>query len=353
MARSILVLMKSVEEEVQRFARTNEKIAGQTNLLALNATIEAARAGMAGKGFAVVASEVKNLAKQAGDNSKSFRQSVLARIQQGLAITDDLVINIEGTRLVDMGQILVQLIVRNLYERTADCRWWATDDAFYKCLENQNEATIQHATKRLGAINQFYTVYLNLVLADTNGKIIAIARPDLFPAIPGSNIGSTKWFKEAMRHSSGEQYAVDDIYNCTMHANKPAAVYAATVRRGGEKNGEVLGVLGVYFDWGEQSRAIVQDEPTLSADEKTRTRVMLLDHNLRVIASSDGEGLLHSFDLNTQGNNKGSYINQDGIIVAFAKTIGYQEYDGLGWYGVVIQKPISNEEIAKKLNLQY
>jgi hypothetical protein len=40
MARSILVLMKSVEEEVQRFARTNEKIAGQTNLLALNATIE-------------------------------------------------------------------------------------------------------------------------------------------------------------------------------------------------------------------------------------------------------------------------------------------------------------------------
>ncbi len=25
-------------------------------------------------------------------------------------------------------------------------------------------------------------------------------------------------------------------------------------------------------------------------------------------------------------------------IIAFAKTIGYQEYDGLGWYAVILQK---------------
>lgn len=351
MARSILVLMRSVEEEVQRFAKTNEKIAGQTNLLALNATIEAARAGMAGKGFAVVASEVKNLAKQAGDNSKSFRQSVLARIQQGLQITGELVENIEGTRLIDMGQILVQLIVRNLFERTADCRWWATDDAFYKCLENTNDETSQHATKRLGQINQFYTVYLNLVLADKSGKIVAVSRPDLFPSTRGANISNTKWFRDAMKHKTGEQYAVDEIYNCPMHANKPVAVYSATVRRGGESRGEILGVLGVYFDWGEQSRAIVQDEPTLSDEEKTRTRVLLLDANMRVIAASDGQGLLSNLDLQTNGETKGSYINQDGNVVAFAKTIGYEEYDGLGWYGVIIQTPLSNEDIAKELKL--
>lgn len=352
MPRSILVLMKKVEEEVQRFARTNEKIAGQTNLLALNATIEAARAGVAGKGFAVVASEVKNLAKQAADNSKGFRQAVLARIQQGLNITDDLVNNIEGTRLIDMGQILVQLIVRNLYERTADCRWWATDDAFYKCLEAPNEVSISHAIKRLGMINRFYTVYLNLVLADTSGRVIAVSRPDLFPAILGSNVSNTKWFKQAVQHMSGDQYSVDDIYNCGMHDNKPVAVYAASVRRGGELNGETLGVLGVYFDWGEQSRAIVQDEPTLNSDEKSRTRVMLLDAAQRVIASSDGQGLLQSFDLQTAGQTKGSYHDQNGNVIAFAKTIGYQEYDGLGWYGVIVQEPLSNQDIEKSLNLK-
>ena len=36
-------------------------------------------------------------------------------------------------------------------------------------------------------------------------------------------------------------------------------------------------------------------------------------------------------------------------IVAFAKTLGYEEYDGLGWYGVIIQKPVSRDEIEKKL----
>ena len=351
MPRSILVLMKNVEEEVQRFARTNEKIAGQTNLLALNATIEAARAGEAGKGFAVVASEVKNLAKQAADNSKGFRKAVLSRIQQGLNITDELVSNIEGTRLIDMSQILVQLIVRNLYERTADCRWWATDEAFYKCLENPTNDAIDHAIKRLGVINRFYTVYLNLLLTDKTGKVIASSRPEFSSAI-GANVANTKWFRNAAGHASGDQYSVDDIYNCSLHNNKPVAVYGASVRRGGELNGEVLGVLGVYFDWGDQSRAIVQDEPTLTPEEKNNTRVMLLDNNFRVIASSDNQGLLDGFDLKTSGQTKGSYFDEGGNVVAFAKTIGYQEYDGLGWYGVIVQKPTSKEEIEKNLKLK-
>jgi hypothetical protein len=352
MPRSILVLMKNVEEEVQRFARTNEKIAGQTNLLALNATIEAARAGEAGKSFAIVASEVKNLARQAADNSTSFRHAVLSRIQQVLTITDELVNSIEGIRLVELYQILVQLIVRNLYERTADCRWWATDEAFYKCLENPSEAAAAHATARLGVINRFYTVYLNLLLTDRMGKIIATSRPDMFSAPMGSNVGNTKWFRQAANHASGDLYSVDDIYNCDMHNNKPVAVYGASVRRGGELNGEVLGVLGVYFDWGDQSRAIVQDEPTLSPEEKSRTRVMLLDNNFRVIAASDNDGLLQPFDLKTSGNTKGSYIDPNGNVVAFAKTIGYQEYDGLGWYGVIVQKPVSNEQIERSLKLK-
>ncbi len=68
---------------MQKFAKTNETIAGQTNLLALNATIEAARAGEYGKGIRqIVAQEVKSLALQAASNSKELRTTVLARIAQ-------------------------------------------------------------------------------------------------------------------------------------------------------------------------------------------------------------------------------------------------------------------------------
>ncbi|SDO04688.1 hypothetical protein SAMN05216328_15026 [Ensifer sp. YR511] len=35
--------------------------------------------------------------------------------------------------------------------------------------------------------------------------------------------------------------------------------------------------------------------------------------------------------------SSGSYVSNDHL-VAFARTQGYQEYDGLGWYGVVVKR---------------
>lgn len=339
----INTIIKTIQEEIQKFARTNETIASHTNLLALNATIEAARAGEYGKGFAVVASEVKSLATQAASNSKEFRTTVLGKIRTK---TDELAHQFqekELSRLSEMSLTLVQLIVRNLFERTADVRWWATDDAFYRCLENPSDDTARHAQKRLNIINRFYTVYNNLVLADRAGKVIAVSNPDRFSRMVGADVSNNYWFSAAMATASGDDYRVDDIYNEPLMQNQPVAVYSTAVRRGGELTGDALGVLGVFFDWGEQARSIVQDEPSLSANEWTRTRVMLLDSKHRVIASSDGQGVFAPFALQHNGLKKGHYIDTDGSIVAFARTIGYQEYDGLGWYGVIVQKPDMQE----------
>ncbi|CUS37670.1 Methyl-accepting chemotaxis sensory transducer (fragment) [Candidatus Nitrospira nitrosa] len=69
-----------------------------------------------------------------------------------------------------------------------------------------------------------------------------------------------------------------------------------------------------------------------------RSRVMLPDNNLWVIASSDDKGLLQPFMLEHKGQSKGYYMNIDWEVVALAKTIGYRESDGLGWYAVRVQK---------------
>lgn len=245
----------------------------------------------------------------------------------------------EYQRLSEMSQALIQLIVRNLFERTADVRWWATDEAFYRCLEKINEENIQHAIKRLGIINRFYTIYLNLALVNPQGKVIAVSKPNDFMHSLGADVSSTRWFRQTMQTHSGDQYVVDDIYNDPIHQGKPVAVYAAGVRRGGEMQGELLGVLGVFFDWGEQARSIVKDEPTLAPEEWDRSRVMLLDGQQRIIAASDNMGLFSHFPLRTEGKTKGHYYDEAGTLIAFAKTLGYQEYDGLGWYGVIAQKP--------------
>ena len=336
---SIAQIINDIQTKVEKFALVNEKIASQTNLLALNATIEAARAGESGRGFAVVAGEVKNLADQAARNSKELRTDILSQIRAQTTVLQGQFDEKEYGRLAEMAQTLVQLIVRNLYERTADVRWWATDDALFRALESLDEERIAYATERLGLINRFYSVYLNLVLTDEKGTVIACSNPSRFRQLQGANVSKTNWFKKAITTNSGDDYVVDEIYADPLHENKLVAVYATAVRTGGQVHGRTLGTLGVYFDWDEQSRVIVEDEASLSPEEKRRTRVLLLDQHLRIIAASDKNGLLTPFRLSTMNGHKGHYRDEHNHLVAYARTLGYQEYDGLGWYGVVIQAP--------------
>ena len=115
-------------------------------------------------------------------------------------------------------------------------------------------------------------------------------------------------------------------------------MYAAAVRKGGKIDGKIVGVLGVIFDWEDQAKTIVQTEPSLSEDEWKRSRVLLLDQKLRIIAASDNIGILQPFLLEHKGQHKGHYFTANHELIAFAKTLGYQEYDGLGWYAVIVQK---------------
>jgi hypothetical protein len=203
---SVIDIIGNIETRIEDHIAVSAKITSQITILALNATIEAARAGDAGRGFAVVATEVKHLAAQAVNASKDLGaiRSETAELQRRFTET-------ECDRLSEMSQTLVQFIVRNLYERTADVRWWATDEALFRCLESLDRASIDHAIARLSLINRFYSVYLNLVFVGVDGKIMACSQPGKFPRATGADISQLPWFRKAMATTSGDQYVVDEI----------------------------------------------------------------------------------------------------------------------------------------------
>ncbi len=327
-------VIEQINDDLQHYGAANKQVVMQTKLLALNAVIEAARAGEAGRSFAVVANEVQRLAAQAAQAAETFQTKVEHRIGESRALVGAL----EGARLIDLAESLVQLIVRNLYERTADVRWWATDASLWRALEHPTPAALAEAQERLGVIHRYYTVYSDLVLVDGHGRALATANPAYRDKVRALDYQTAVWFQKAIALPSGDQYAADEVRQSRSQSGRQALIYATAVRAGGATHGRVLGALGIYFDWELQGRTIVSDEIALAPAEKARTDVLLLDGAGRVIASTAPDLLFTPYPLDDRGQKRGSYIDSRGALVAFARTHGYQEYDGQGWVGVVVQR---------------
>jgi hypothetical protein len=311
-----------------------QKITKQMKMLALNALIESSRAGAHGAGFAVVAQEVRSVGQAVENIAQDLESQLTKRTAELMQSIEDMVERAKGERFVDLALNAVELIDRNLYERTCDVRWWATDSAVVQCASSRSEADAAYASQRLGVILGAYTVYLDLWLCDLSGNVIANGRGDKF-RVKGQNVGGTRWFQEALNLRSGDDYVAGDIERQPLLNNAQVATYCAGVRQDGTAHGKLLGVLAIHFDWEAQASAIVRGV-RLGSDDNARA--LLVDSNCRVIAASDGAGLLtEHIALRRDGKGQGFYRDGTGTLVAFHVTPGYETYRGLGWYGAIVQ----------------
>ncbi|MCG5514091.1 cache domain-containing protein [Ectothiorhodospira shaposhnikovii] len=242
---------------------------------------------------------------------------------------------LRGQRFTDLSRNVVELIDRNLFERSCDVRWWATESALVALAENPEDQDLQSlACSRLATILRSYTVYLDLWVVDQNGKVIAQGRPETYPKALGSDVSSATWFRNAMATRHGDQFAVADIETNPSLDDAPTATYATAIRDKGETHGKAMGVLAIFFDWTPQAQTIVSGI-ALDETERSHCRVMLLDARHRIIADSRGEpSLKEVYSFNPGTRDKGYDIVEDRI-VAFARTPGYETYKGMGWFGAI------------------
>lgn len=339
---SIVELSRRMQADVLTSVKHISEVNRATHILAMNARIEAAHAGVAGAGFAVVAQELTRLSAEiAGTTNGILAQSR----ETGTALNSvigQLATQVRDHRLCTLALTNIDVIDRNLYERSCDVRWWATDSAVWNCVREPTAEACAYASRRLGQILDSYTVYFDLVLADLSGRIVANGRPNLFKVV-GQNVCNAKWFTAALETDNGSEYGFQSVESSPLVGGQRALVYSCTVREDGIIRGKPLGVLGIVFAWDALGQTVVQHTP-LSAHEWKSTRACIIDDDGLLLADSDQSTVARHLTFEGLPKLLGTALSAmttalDGktVSIAHAASPGYETYR-TGWHSVLIRR---------------
>lgn len=240
----------------------------------------------------------------------------------------------------NIAQVAVDIVIRNLFERTADIGFLATDDDIREFLvyfkENRFETDSQKTelkARRSRMIHRFreytakYSVYSDIILLDAEGRVLA--QLDREHPVRHSH---DPLINDAL--STGSEYI--EIYrhsDLCPHQEK-SLIYAYRVCEDNSDGAQKLGVLCLVFRFKNEMEGIFAN---LKTDEDW-FEIMLLDKEGQVIASSDPYHIPIDAKLTMELENPFSIARFGGreYLIKSCATNGYQGFYGLGWYGHVM-----------------
>jgi hypothetical protein len=277
-------------------------------------------------------------------------QEMIGLSSRTAGISDDLVSrtrslqeigeSFNGKRVAELALNCIDLVDRNLYERTCDVRWWATDSSFVQALENPTEENQNFAAQRMGVILNAYTVYFDLVLCDLQGTIVTNGKVDTY-ASKDKNVSQTNWFRSAIMSANGDHYGFQFDPCCTMVNGQSALVYSCAVRRSGASDGEPMGVLGVVFNWQSLADGILRGK-AFQTGEFAESKRYFLDENGQILASANTTDLGKKIQRQRYGalfQKETGFIfdtwEERPSLIAQASSPGFETYR-TGWHAVIV-----------------
>lgn len=338
-------LSKTMLTDVRKALDDIDKINRTIHILSINARVEAARAGTAGAGFAVVAQELARLSAATEQTTKAIGIDAGRTGADMQTLAGQVSGTVADTGLCDLAHHAMDLVDRNLYERSCDVRWWATDSALVACArEPDNAALARHASLRLGQILDSYTVYFDLLLVDLQGRVLCNGRPAQFPRTAGADASGQPWFHSAKATQRGDVFGFQPVHACPFVGDERALVYSCAVREGGRIEGPMLGVLGIVFRWDALGVQALQSMP-LSKRERESTRACIIDNSGTVMADARPERIgqmlrFEGMEVLVRGERGAMTTRIEGQAtrVCHAKAPGFETYT-TGWHGLILRAP--------------
>lgn len=226
-------------------------------------------------------------------------------------------------------QVAIDILVRNLFERTADVGFLSSDSelvAFAAAADGGAAASREAIEARFRDYVAKYSVYDDVVVLDRRGQVLA--RLDRSMVATGCQ---EPWLAQAAQASS----YVERYGPSTLMDGRTALLFAQAIR----SERSVVGVLCLSFRLDDEMHGIFAQLRDLAG----RSVITLIDADRRVVASSDPWQLPLGAQLPSDPAAAGGagahqrlrLAGRDYLGVAAAAT-GYEGYLGPGWQACVL-----------------
>lgn len=234
-------------------------------------------------------------------------------------------------QLATRAQNSIDILVRNLYERTADIGFLATDPVFtQRCVEAAynplTEDALEQTRQRMRNYVAKYSVYGNVILLDANALVITDMRETL---PPGTAI---QWIRREVAASPQYAEAFRPLRDDSLDGNK-SLIYAWKIELGGQ----IKGYIALDFSLNEESDALFSKVMGKSArEDAAEWRVCgVTNQNGDVLISSNPQyiGTNQTIRLPQQSTWGVTQVGPMAYLVCIRSTRGYQGYTGPGWRG--------------------
>lgn len=244
-------------------------------------------------------------------------------------------------------QVAIDVLIRNLFERTADIGFLATDDDIRNFIQSYvskyNEESVilrQNMQKRFKEYVSKYSVYFDIVLIDTHGKILVRLNDDI-----KTEKVDLSFVQKVL--NSNEDYVETYKFHDFTPQYKKSLVYSYKVTKNNNSNSENLGVLCLCFRFTDEMNGIFNN----LIDRKNKECITILDEDGFVIASSDKDHINLGAKLPVILNENYKLISYAGrdYIAKTCQTNGYQGFYGLKWYGHIMI-PLEYAFLSDELN---
>jgi chemotaxis signal transduction protein len=259
-------------------------------------------------------------------------------------------------------RLLVDLLDRNLYERSDDCRWWALTPQLRQGLAQGLKAQdVDELNRILENIHRLYTVYTRLVVYDAQGHIVAGTALDTHDG--GSLQGQTieaDTLQAVLALRSAQAYHVSPFRAGPLSDGQPTYVYHAAIRDPAQED-RVVGGIGIVFDAGREFETMLRG----SLIGQAQGPAFFVDRQGRVIASTDPQHPVGSqLDLPAElqqlagGHSASRIVVHDGqyAVLACSANSGYREFKTSDGYRddvlAVVFEPLGAEQPGHVLSGQ-